>query len=68
MPMGTSGSRMRPDTQIRASDSKLRTGVVSMAGRRQGLDLPKENKKSKDDVVFPRMKVSDYDWRGCVGT
>lgn len=44
------------------------TCVVSMVGKREGLESPKVNEKCKNDVVFPRLKVPDYSWRGCVGT
>jgi hypothetical protein len=69
--MGTSGSRMRPETQIRANASKLWEGggarVVSMVGKERDLNIPKEDEKSKDDIVLPRLKVPDYRWRGCAG-
>jgi hypothetical protein len=42
--------------------------VVSMVGKKEDLNIPKENEKTKDDIVLPRLKVPDYGWRGCAGT
>jgi hypothetical protein len=36
-------------------------------GGRKG-NIPKEDEKSKDDVVFPRLKETDYLRGGCIGT
>jgi hypothetical protein len=51
---------MRPETHVRANASQLEKDVRSQFGRKKrgiGRDLPKENEKGKDDVVFPSMEV-----------
>jgi hypothetical protein len=46
---------MSPETHIRANASKLRVGgcVSTREGEEEKGNVPKENEKSKDDVVFP---------------
>jgi len=67
--MGTWGSRMSPETHIRANASKLEvTRQYTKWRPKKNRNIPKENEKSKDDVVFPCMKETLYVRRRCART
>lgn len=52
-PTGTSGSRMSPETHIRAHASKLWDASERERERASVEDVPEENKERKDDIVLP---------------